>query len=436
MVNGVEKIDNLSSEGGEYQLLNVFGIYTVQAIFSGIDNPDGLASVDVTPKSITTFAGEPVQFTAKALNNLNKPANNTTYAWSCTPTTAGSFDDATSVTPIFTPAIAESIDITCIATQGSVEQENTVTIVPTALTSLAIAPDPQFFNGIYFQPEAAAITFNVIANGTAITRATFLNALVLDEGLVIQDGKLVCTPSGTGSIPVSVSIGSVKATSNLTVYPTGVDFVDKTGMTATASSYDAGRGLTPDLALDGDVATRWAGSPTGLNGGNKNQEEWLLIDLGMSYKLDMIQIDWESAKSEVYEIWVSDKADGTYTKVGEEINASVSTDHLIVRTLLKNSSGDDVVAQFVKILCEQRTNDSWNYSIYEVNMIGTSAIIIGLNSVSATDGKVIKTEYYNLQGVRVIEPVEKGIYIVKKTYDTGKVSVSKLIKTSNNNIIK
>lgn len=430
-VNGIEKKDEITA--GEYRIVNVFGKNTVRAVFSGLANPGELASVDITPKSSGTFAGEPVQFTATALNYLNAAAENTTFLWTCDPSTAGSFNDATSATPLFTPAIAGNIDITCVATRDDIQKDNTVTIAPVALTSLELIPAPQFFNGIYFQSEAATITFGVKANGTDITRASFLNALTLNDNMVVQDGKLVYTPQTTGSIPVNVSLGSVTATKNLTVYPAGAGFMDKTEMTADASSVDTERSLTADLAIDGDTSTRWAASPTGLNGGNKNQEEWLRIDLGGSYTLNMIQIDWEAAKAAVYEIWVSDEKDGTYTKVGEEINTSNDTDHLIVRTLLENPSGDDVVARFVKIDCQERTANDWNCSIFEVELLGTQ--IVGFNSVSA-DGKLIKTEYYDLQGRQVRQPDAKGVYIVKKTFDSGKVTVSKLIKVSNNTIIK
>ncbi|QEH37231.1 Beta-galactosidase [Aquisphaera giovannonii] len=53
-----------------------------------------------------------------------------------------------------------------------------------------------------------------------------------------------------------------------------------------ASSEEAGRGNTADLALDGDPGTRWCAAGEGT-------QEWLEIDLGRAGPASSIEIDWE-----------------------------------------------------------------------------------------------------------------------------------------------
>ncbi|MDR2476135.1 MAG: hypothetical protein LBD45_09805 [Bacteroidales bacterium] len=50
----------------------------------------------------------------------------------------------------------------------------------------------------------------------------------------------------------------------------------------------------------------------------------------------------------------------------------------------------------------------------------------GIGSVSADD-PVVYTEYYNLQGQKVMQPLDKGFYLVKKTHESKNVSVEKII---------
>ena len=72
-------------------------------------------------------------------------------------------------------------------------------------------------------------------------------------------------------------------------------------ITATASSEEADKGNTADLAIDGNAATRWCAS-----GDNPNQ--WLALDLGKPIDLGTITIIWE--KDSGYQFAVEGSADG------------------------------------------------------------------------------------------------------------------------------
>lgn len=72
--------------------------------------------------------------------------------------------------------------------------------------------------------------------------------------------------------------------------------------TATASSSDTGRG--PQLAVDGDAATRWAVSVADRN----RADSWLAVDLGGSVAFDHVTLNWETAAGSAYTVQGS--ADG------------------------------------------------------------------------------------------------------------------------------
>jgi hypothetical protein len=52
--------------------------------------------------------------------------------------------------------------------------------------------------------------------------------------------------------------------------------------------------------------------------------------------------------------------------------------------------------------------------------------VTALESLNIIGDKVIKTEYYTLQGVKIQQPAVEGIYIVKKVYESQKAEVSKV----------
>ncbi|MFF1734868.1 discoidin domain-containing protein [Streptomyces sp. NPDC058247] len=76
------------------------------------------------------------------------------------------------------------------------------------------------------------------------------------------------------------------------------------GGTATTSSYDPGKG--PELALDGDPATRWAVAKSE----RPRTDSWLALDLGAAHEVDRVTLRWEAAAGRAYRIQGS--ADGEH----------------------------------------------------------------------------------------------------------------------------
>ncbi|MCX5084408.1 discoidin domain-containing protein [Streptomyces sp. NBC_00401] len=77
----------------------------------------------------------------------------------------------------------------------------------------------------------------------------------------------------------------------------GADGSDLTrGGKATTSSYDPGKG--PELAFDGDLATRWAVAKAE----RPRADSWLSVDLGAAHEVDRVTLRWEAAAGRAYRI--------------------------------------------------------------------------------------------------------------------------------------
>ncbi len=72
---------------------------------------------------------------------------------------------------------------------------------------------------------------------------------------------------------------------------------------ATASSVESPE-LGPELAIDGNMATRWSSS--------FSEEAWIMVDLGQKTTVEKVVLCWEPAYGKIYKIEVSD--DGTTWK--------------------------------------------------------------------------------------------------------------------------
>ena len=430
-VNGTDKMKEINA--GKYVLLNAFGKIIISAVFAQVGSPEDLAKVSITPVASTAFVGEWVEFTAEALNFDNNPASGVTYLWSCNPPTAGSFVNGTTATPTFISTESGSIEIKCEATQaggstGSIMVDKTVTITPTALTSLALIAEPALFSDVYLETET--VTLRVRANGasTNITRSTFLKALVLTPSgdLVVDGDHLKFTPSGKGTVAIGATLGSVSSTpKNLRIVKNNQLPKGGTGMTVLNWSSIDNAMRTGDKILDGVDDTkpsgqdeyRWAALQSAA------LPDYVTVDLGNLFQgnlfqLDMIEISWEAANASTYEILTGDDVDNLSVTASQ---TGVPSGKCRTRVDLKEAK-----AKILKINCTARASN-FGSSIYEIWVYGELYNDVGADTPSV-DGQVVNIEYFNLQGMKIMQPVEKGrIYIVKKTLDSGKVVVEKVV---------
>ncbi|WGO98094.1 di-heme oxidoredictase family protein [Saccharophagus degradans] len=119
--------------------------------------------------------------------------------------------------------------------------------------------------------------------------------------------------------------------------------------TATASSGNA------DVAIDNNAGTRWE-SDHGIDPSS------FTLDLGATYSLNQVVIDWEAANAKVYAIQGSN--DGTnFTTLANYSGGEFGT-----RTDTLNIAGD---YRYVRMLGTERSDgNAWGYSIWEFKVYG------------------------------------------------------------------
>jgi hypothetical protein len=132
-----------------------------------------------------------------------------------------------------------------------------------------------------------------------------------------------------------------------------------TGKKATASSSTGGN--TPDKALDGltDQAHRWE-SKQGVD------DQWWQVDLGASYDVSRIHVDWENAAARTYEVMLSDDPNGAAAPVRSVTKGNAAPDDLAV-----SGSG-----RYLRIHGLTRQTQ-YGYSILELGVYGTPSITAG-----------------------------------------------------------
>jgi len=121
------------------------------------------------------------------------------------------------------------------------------------------------------------------------------------------------------------------------------------GALTEASSSESG-GLGPRFAVDGDRSTRWASSP--------GDDQWFRVDLGDSFALDTVVLDWQAAYGRAFTIQVSDDAT-TWTTA-----ATVTAGTGGLQTLDVDATG-----RYVQLVGTQRAT-GYGYSLYELQVFG------------------------------------------------------------------
>lgn len=110
-------------------------------------------------------------------------------------------------------------------------------------------------------------------------------------------------------------------------------------------------GFNGGNAVDGKDDTRWASE--------KEDNQWIAVDLGKEAYLYKINIHWETAYSPEYKVMLS--ADGKDWTEAKIVNSSGGWDEIMM---------DDAKARHIRIDCSKRLADNWGYSIYELQAFG------------------------------------------------------------------
>lgn len=111
-------------------------------------------------------------------------------------------------------------------------------------------------------------------------------------------------------------------------------------------------------AVDGNAATRWSSAHA--------DPQWIYVDLGATYNVNRVKITWEAAYGKDYLVQVSSNTSTWNTIRTVTGNTSLINDH----TGLSGSG------RYIRIYGTAR-GTAWGYSIYELEVYGTSAANVG-----------------------------------------------------------
>ena len=150
--------------------------------------------------------------------------------------------------------------------------------------------------------------------------------------------------TGTPVVTASTVTGAVTRAPSITT--------DLARGKATTSSSNESTQFSAAMATDGTDDTRWA---SGTIGGTS----WLAVDLGATYNLASVKLNWEFASAAAYQIQVS--ADGTnWTTASTQSNAPQGG---------WTTAAVSATGRYVRVLCTQPTSE-WGYSLFTMQVFG------------------------------------------------------------------
>ncbi|GAA4249208.1 galactose-binding domain-containing protein [Dactylosporangium darangshiense] len=128
------------------------------------------------------------------------------------------------------------------------------------------------------------------------------------------------------------------------------------GRPVTASSTDD-PGRPGSLAVDGSSSTRWSSA--------YSDPQWIAVDLGATYSLSRVRLNWEAAYGRAYQIQTSPD-NATWTTV-----YSTSTGDGGVDDVSLSGSG-----RYVRVYGTQR-GTQWGYSLWDLNVYAANDLALG-----------------------------------------------------------
>lgn len=111
--------------------------------------------------------------------------------------------------------------------------------------------------------------------------------------------------------------------------------------------------------IDGDLGTRWSSE--------YSAPQRITIELRKPISIDRIKLHWEAAFATKYQILISDDGEGWtpahyFFRMGKDKKARIDS-----------CSMKGVNARFILIELNERVNDEWGFSLYEVEVIEKKA---------------------------------------------------------------
>ena len=163
-----------------------------------------------------------------------------------------------------------------------------------------------------------------------------------------------------GMLPPALAADEVTETTNLARLD---------GVTASASSYEAGTDFNADKARDGDTtskASRWATD----NDGKGTTAQWLQYDLGDTYSIGSAVVYWEKTNVTNYTVETSADGETWATQITRSEAPSTTRDNLVF--------SEPVDAQYIRLSITaygEAVTNWYNVGVYEFEVYGTTQTV-------------------------------------------------------------
>lgn len=200
--------------------------------------------------------------------------------------------------------------------------------------------------------------WNAIGNNTSIIRTSASNSQGQQSRLTIPYGASVVTPT---SSPTFTPSRTFTPTATFTPLPTSTFTPTPTGdgsqllslnQPATASSNE-NSSLTPNLAVDGSLSTRWSSA--------FSDPQWLQVDLGSIKNITRVVLNWEAAYASAFQIQVSNDGANWTTVRNVTGNNSLNNDYTVSAT-----------GRYVRMYGTSRATP-YGYSLFDFKVYGFNA---------------------------------------------------------------
>lgn len=324
----------------------------------GLDQQLESLVVTASNPARTIVPGQTVQFSVTGYDQYGATSPLGTVTWSV------SGGGSISVSGLFSATTAQD-PVTVTANTGGKSKTYIFRVgAAPVLTNLAVAPGFERVatgNAVTFSASGLDQYGDPIAAGTVTWSTTITGASVTSAGVFtgssIGVGR-VTAASGTKSGSAIVSVQAAQANIAL-------------GKTATASNSLGGN--TAPAAVDGIAGTRWESQFA--------DNQWLAVDLGASYDLTDLRVDWETAYASSYRVQVSASETGPWTTIREVAKVNANDDELIL-----SGSG-----RYIRLECLTR-GTAYGFSIFELEIRGWlsgSAVTPSVALVNPDDVRVI-----------------------------------------------
>lgn len=243
-----------------------------------------------------------------------------------------------------------------------------------------------------------------------------------DAAVTIENGVAVVSGS-FGTFNITATAGSLTAAAGITVIAN-----------ETSENLASGKSLVP--LTDGDPADVVAITDGNLStvytfGAGDNHK--IYLDLGKPYYIDAIHVIWEGAYAQDYTITLTNTDPAaqvaTYAAADEETVITHSETHAWENIagvgnsvqMVHNNPASTSQHRYV-VLNTTKAGTDYGIKLRQLSVYGSEtapAITTGIESVAADDAQA-PVEYYNLSGIRVLNP-ENGLYIRRQGSKVQKV---------------